>query len=234
MAAPDERAGKAETPISAGSKAGSVAKKLVLPDRIELSTSPLPMECSTTELRQHARYLRGIGPNGRPLGGRFLPQGPLWRKRAGGPERDQNRQKSALVADKLLQSGQLPRKLPRKLAGPIRFPTIRGRRPQRRIMTLHGLAAAVRVIAARGGETHYGLTVALRAAWCPFGPRHIRRTDDEGRSRQACGKAWRGCEGFTTGPAEAGVARKSQAAEVASPRPQRCRYIFRKRRCLPR
>src|SRR4051812_36381311 len=29
-------------------------EKLVLPDRIELSTSPLPMECSTTELRQHA------------------------------------------------------------------------------------------------------------------------------------------------------------------------------------
>jgi hypothetical protein len=28
--------------------------KLVLPDRIELSTSPLPMECSTTELRQRA------------------------------------------------------------------------------------------------------------------------------------------------------------------------------------
>ena len=26
---------------------------MVLPDRIELSTSPLPMECSTTELRQH-------------------------------------------------------------------------------------------------------------------------------------------------------------------------------------
>jgi hypothetical protein len=30
------------------------AKMLVLPDRIELSTSPLPRECSTTELRQHA------------------------------------------------------------------------------------------------------------------------------------------------------------------------------------
>ena len=26
----------------------------MLPDRIELSTSPLPMECSTTELRQRA------------------------------------------------------------------------------------------------------------------------------------------------------------------------------------
>ena len=69
---------------------------MVLPDRIELSTSPLPMECSTTELRQHARYW-GIGPNGRPLGGRFLPQGPLWRKHAGGPGRAQIRQKSALT-----------------------------------------------------------------------------------------------------------------------------------------
>ena len=36
---------------------------MVLPDRIELSTSPLPMECSTTELRQHARGSR-IGPEG--------------------------------------------------------------------------------------------------------------------------------------------------------------------------
>jgi hypothetical protein len=30
----------------------SLAKELVLLDRIELSTSPLPMECSTTELQQ--------------------------------------------------------------------------------------------------------------------------------------------------------------------------------------
>jgi hypothetical protein len=30
-------------------------EKLVLPDRIELSTSPLPRECSTTELRQRIR-----------------------------------------------------------------------------------------------------------------------------------------------------------------------------------
>src|SRR5215470_5175904 len=36
--------------------------KLVLPDRIELSTSPLPRECSTTELRQHAgRQANRIG-----------------------------------------------------------------------------------------------------------------------------------------------------------------------------
>jgi hypothetical protein len=111
-------------------------KEMVLPDRIELSTSPLPMECSTTELRQHARYLRGIGPDGRPLGGRFLPQGPRWRKHVGRPERARNRQKSALVAGKVLQSGPTAR--------PNRFPTIRGHQdPKRRIMTLHGLAAPV-------------------------------------------------------------------------------------------
>src|SRR4051794_25619354 len=38
---------------------------MVLPDRIELSTSPLPMECSTTELRQHAPDTR-IGSKGTP------------------------------------------------------------------------------------------------------------------------------------------------------------------------
>jgi hypothetical protein len=30
----------------------SIIRKMVLPERIELSTSPLPRECSTTELRQ--------------------------------------------------------------------------------------------------------------------------------------------------------------------------------------
>jgi hypothetical protein len=55
-------------------------EEVVLPDRIELSTSPLPRECSTTELRQRwtlgkksarkSRYRR-----------RFLPQAPRWRKR---------------------------------------------------------------------------------------------------------------------------------------------------------
>src|SRR5258705_12836335 len=41
-----------------------LSKELVLPDRIELSTSPLPMECSTTELRQHARYSKESAPKG--------------------------------------------------------------------------------------------------------------------------------------------------------------------------
>jgi hypothetical protein len=68
-------------------------KKMVLPDRIELSTSPLPMECSTTELRQHARYSKESAQKG-AAGGRFLPQGPLWRKHEAGHGWAQNGQKS--------------------------------------------------------------------------------------------------------------------------------------------
>lgn len=56
-----------------------VGKTLVLPDRIELSTSPLPRECSTTELRQQMQQGLALGAaTGR---GRFLPQGPRRRKR---------------------------------------------------------------------------------------------------------------------------------------------------------
>jgi hypothetical protein len=55
-------------------------KKMVLPDRIELSTSPLPMECSTTELRQHAPD-HGNRPKGPFKAGRSLPQGARLRKR---------------------------------------------------------------------------------------------------------------------------------------------------------
>ena len=83
---------------------------MVLPDRIELSTSPLPMECSTTELRQHARGNR-IGPKA-PTGGRFLPQGPLSRKREGGVWRGQNGPKLASGAMTCLK---------RLDSGPIRF-----------------------------------------------------------------------------------------------------------------
>src|SRR4051812_45311797 len=43
---------------------------MVLPDRIELSTSPLPMECSTTELRQHVLGRESAATRG-------LPSGPI-------------------------------------------------------------------------------------------------------------------------------------------------------------
>ncbi len=36
---------------------------MVLRERIELSTSPLPMECSTTELPQHSLERGGLLPH---------------------------------------------------------------------------------------------------------------------------------------------------------------------------
>src|ERR1700738_4394459 len=89
-----------------GADGYEVLSGLVLPDRIELSTSPLPMECSTTELRQHA--LDQENRPKRPLqGGRSLPQGPRMRKRAGSPGCHQIRPKSALNACWRLVPAQL-------------------------------------------------------------------------------------------------------------------------------
>ena len=56
--------------------------EMVLPDRIELSTSPLPMECSTTELRQHALD-KNRPPRGAYQAGRYLPQASPLCKLAG-------------------------------------------------------------------------------------------------------------------------------------------------------
>jgi hypothetical protein len=52
---------------------------LVLPDRIELSTSPLPRECSTTELRQRELWRPAQGRQRRG-GRRNVPQGSAPRK----------------------------------------------------------------------------------------------------------------------------------------------------------
>src|SRR6516164_9326563 len=49
---------------------------MVLPDRIELSTSPLPRECSTTELRQHGVKKR-IGPGKPPQAAVLATSPPL-------------------------------------------------------------------------------------------------------------------------------------------------------------
>src|SRR5882724_5509993 len=183
----------------------------------------LPMECSTTELRQHARYLRGIGPKWPPTRRPVLATRAQARGQAGkGPKSSKS---CACCRQASSKAGQT--------AGPARFPIILGLHSNRRIMTSHGLAAA-RGIAASGVETHYARVTAQRTTRCRAQSRHIRRTDDEGRSRQACGTERRGCEGFTTRSAEACVARKSQATEVAGARARRGERIFRNRRCLPR
>ena len=53
---------------------------MVLPERIELSTSPLPRECSTTELRQHTDEAGGHMPQWagqrNPVGLTFASPGP--------------------------------------------------------------------------------------------------------------------------------------------------------------
>src|SRR3954468_8971163 len=139
---------------------------MVLPDRIELSTSPLPMECSTTELRQHARYLRGIGLNGRPLGGRFLPQGPLWRKHAGRPEWAQNRQKCWACCRQAASTRSNRRETPKISQRQ------RGSRPSvadirsARIISSRGFAASW-VIAAGGGENHYARVMGAAGGAVP-------------------------------------------------------------------
>ena len=107
-------------------------------------------------------------------------------------------------------------------------------RPGRRIMTSRWPCGGSAGHCGEGRRNPLCSDGGVAGGVVPVRSRHIRRTDDEGRSRQACGKERRGCEGFTTGPAETRVARKSQAAEVAGPRAQRCRRIFRKRRRLPR
>src|SRR5258708_1233626 len=90
---------------------------MVLPDRIELSTSPLPMECSTTELRQHARDFGEAakrGPPGRPILAKSLPPA-----QARGTIKTGH--KSALARCFLLHLGRLR-------AGPVPLGAVEGRR----------------------------------------------------------------------------------------------------------
>jgi hypothetical protein len=71
----------------------------VLPDRIELSTSPLPMECSTTELRQHARDIRESAEKA-STGGAILATMTSRAQGAAGPAKGPKRPQS------LFRSGQ--------------------------------------------------------------------------------------------------------------------------------
>jgi hypothetical protein len=50
---------------------------MVLPVRIELTTSPLPRGCSTTELRQRRTFSAQMGLHDGPASGKPAPRGPL-------------------------------------------------------------------------------------------------------------------------------------------------------------
>jgi hypothetical protein len=122
-------------------------EKLVLPDRIELSTSPLPMECSTTELRQHARY-----PGNRPK--RPPTRRPVLATRA------PLAQACGQVGNGLKWSKIDVSCFDRGCSGPIRFPF----RLCRRIMTSHPFAGPI----ARFGDE----AVDPATGDCSAGPRN--------------------------------------------------------------
>jgi hypothetical protein len=84
-------------------------RKLVLPDRIELSTSPLPMECSTTELRQHARDRdQESADGGSSRTGGSCHKASRGASTRGAPSGRQTIQKSGLGADRCGNSGFAP------------------------------------------------------------------------------------------------------------------------------
>src|SRR5579859_1863519 len=92
--------------------AGSEAEKMVLPDRIELSTSPLPMECSTTELRQRAPHQENRPK--RPLQG-----GPILATRPGSAQAQDRPPALRGSENQALFSAVAFKRLN---CGPIRFP----------------------------------------------------------------------------------------------------------------
>src|SRR3979409_2519261 len=79
---------------------------MVLPDRIELSTSPLPMECSTPELRQRARR-REPAKKAPHKAADPCHKAPPRASARTSPRRHQKGPQSALRARSLLQLAQL-------------------------------------------------------------------------------------------------------------------------------
>jgi hypothetical protein len=124
--------------------------------------------------------IRGIGPSRPPLGGRFLPQGPLWRKHAGGLGTAQNRQKSAQAANEPVKGANLGQSVPISPQPPNRALAFGRRTGYPRFRDAQTIPQ--RAIAAAIGETHYlpANAVTMRGRRRPilFRPRYTRRDDD--------------------------------------------------------
>ena len=88
-------------------------EQLVLPVRIELTTSPLPMECSTTELRQHHGRRQRISdqrPDVEPFGSRLAgaaarPIDKAWERREGSKGRPIRRPEGRCRARRTVAGG---------------------------------------------------------------------------------------------------------------------------------
>jgi hypothetical protein len=174
---------------------------MVLPDRIELSTSPLPMECSTTELRQHARESAPRAPTGVPV---LATRTPLAQARGQG--------------DYAAKTAKISTRLDSLAPAPPGFPIFSARATQALRRTPCSTRQCICVV--------YSFMLHLTA---------FERVRHEGRSGQRGTAGRRRREGFATGPAEAGAARKSQAAEIAGEGAQRSRdLLFRTPGCRTR
>ena len=133
--------------------------KVVLPDRIELSTSPLPMECSTTELRQHARYMKESA-----LKAPYQAGGSCHKDPSGASTRAGREGAKIVKNRRLLLAGACNEARPRGNGlGNARAP--RGSRLSRaaRDAESYRFAAAWAVAAGRS-EIQYGLMTAWRGA----------------------------------------------------------------------
>src|SRR6266511_844810 len=104
------------------------------------------MECSTTELRQRARYFERNRPKWPPTRRPVLATRASLAQARGQAGKGPKSSKIGACCRQAPSKRSTPKETPK--ADPV--PNHRGRRPQRRIMVLHGLAPAVRVHCGEG------------------------------------------------------------------------------------
>ena len=177
----------------------------MLRERIELSTSPLPMECSTTELRQHAREKLNR-PQGPVQAGGSCHRHPLGASETALLLPGKSAEMTFRGGD-CVQSGRIwldwvPDRAGRR---PIHWPP--NHAVARNWPTGQGAPAAVIVYARRGARR-----------------RRFESFPDDGRSGQRRRAGWCPREGFTTGSAQAGAAREPEAAEIPGARSRGCGF----------
>jgi hypothetical protein len=195
---------KTTAPMSTASFLRRTAEVLVLPDRIELSTSPLPMECSTTELRQHAGLAR-IG-----LKAATKPGGSCHKVHA-----------HASAAERLC--GERNRQKGRKSTKSEVFRAWRGHPGPIRCLAPAFPLPCGRLEARPGRRTHRHQDLPLEGTAADLAPNvpqgELSAGSDDRRQHQR--RAAR--EGIAAGPAEACAAGKSEAAQGAgaAARPRR-------------
>jgi hypothetical protein len=170
-------------------------------------------------------------------GGRFLPQGPLWRKRAAGAEGRKKREKITPRRPLPAATEATPGRSGSRFPLPRAASAFSGRTTTPNSIILRDSSNLMRSIpprwpvADRGGKRQRGLIKPSRPSsipapvhvvrspvYSPGSRRAFERACDEGRSSKARPANQFAREGFAAGPAETGATRKSQAPEIAGAR----------------